>query len=70
MKESWERSLRRPDTEGLESLLGPKIGELAPYLQRKMERGACQKYKYSEIMPTMNITRDQALKLQTLNLKP
>ena len=42
----------------------------ASYLQRKMERGACLKYNFSESMPAMNVTRDQALKLQALNPKP
>ena len=55
--------------KALKAYWGPKIGELASYLQRMMERGACLKYKYSEIMPAMNVTSDQALKLQPLNPK-
>ncbi|CAJ1443979.1 unnamed protein product, partial [Effrenium voratum] len=51
--------------KALKAYWGPKIGELASYLQRKMERGASLKYKYSESKPAMNVTRDQVQMLET-----
>lgn len=52
--------------KALKAYWGPKIGELASYLQRKMERGASLKYKYSESKPAMNVTTDQVQMLETV----